>query len=295
LVSTIDFFYPLVEDPYLQGRIGCVNVLSDMYSMGISHIDNMLMTLAVSRNMQKEHQHIVSKRMIEGFNDAAKEAGTLVTGGQTVFNPWPIIGGVAMSTCHANQIIRPENAVPGDVLVLTKPLGTQLAVNLHQWFLKKDKHWDKVKDLVTEAEVHVAYNAAINQMGRLNRNGALLMQKYGAHACTDVTGFGILGHSQNLASNQKAKVLFRLTVLPILKNMIKVENIEKIFRLLQGLSSETSGGLLVALPSNSAVAFVAELQEFDGAPAWIIGEVLPQKTELPNRAEISVEVELMEV
>lgn len=113
---------------------------------------------------------------------------------------------------------------------------------------------------MTEADVNVAYHAAIKQMARLNRNGAVLMQKHGAHACTDVTGFGLLGHGMNLASNQKAKVKFQFHTLPILRNMAGVEAVGTFFRLLQGLSAETSGGLLVALSPAAAQAFLAEIQ-----------------------------------
>jgi len=92
LVSTIDFFYPLVLDPYLQGKIGCANVLSDLYAMGIHNCDNMLMVLAASLEMDPKHRHIVTQEMLRGFADLAKEAETVITGGQTVLNPWPIIG-----------------------------------------------------------------------------------------------------------------------------------------------------------------------------------------------------------
>lgn len=121
-VQTTDFFYPLVDDPYTQGKVGCANVLSDLYAMGISECDNMLMILAGSRDMPKHTMELVTKEMMRGFNDLAREAGTKVTGGQSVMNPWPIIGGVATSTCLEKDFIRPENAQPGDVLVLTKPL-----------------------------------------------------------------------------------------------------------------------------------------------------------------------------
>jgi selenide,water dikinase len=99
MVSTHDFFYPLVEDPYLQGRVACANVLSDLYSMGVQHCTTMLMTLAASRDMAPEHRFVVTREMMRGFNDLAREAGTTVTGGQTVLNPWPIIGGIAMAVC----------------------------------------------------------------------------------------------------------------------------------------------------------------------------------------------------
>ena len=124
LISTTDFFYPLVEDPYMQGRIACCNVLSDVYAMGIPRVDHMLMILAVSMKMEESEREIVTREMIKGFNDCCIEARTMVTGGQSIRNPWPIIGGVANTMCNEDEYIKPNFAKAGDVLLLTKPLGT---------------------------------------------------------------------------------------------------------------------------------------------------------------------------
>lgn len=105
LVQTTDFFYPLVEDPYMQGKIACANVLSDLYAMGVSDCDNMLMLLGVSTDMTAKEREVVTTLMIKGFNDLAKEAGTSVNGGQTVLNPWYIVGGVATSVVSSNEFI----------------------------------------------------------------------------------------------------------------------------------------------------------------------------------------------
>jgi len=142
-VSTTDFFYPLVEDPYLQGQIACANVLSDLYALGLYHCDNILMLLGVCVGMSSEEADITTRLMMKGFNDQALAGLTKVTGGQTVKNEWPLIGGVAMSTSQESDFIRPELAVPGDVLVLTKPIGTQVAVNLHQWLDSKPQSWQR--------------------------------------------------------------------------------------------------------------------------------------------------------
>lgn len=105
LVQTTDFFYPLVEDPYMQGKIACANVLSDLYAMGVSDCDNMLMLLGVSTDMTAKEREVVTTLMIKGFNDLAKEAGTSVNGGQSVLNPWFIIGGVATSVVSSSEFI----------------------------------------------------------------------------------------------------------------------------------------------------------------------------------------------
>lgn len=195
LVSTTDFFYPNVEDPYLQGRIGAANVLSDLYAMGVSDVDTVLMLLALSSDMAAAERDVATPELLRGFADAVRDAGSSVTGGQTVTNPWPIVGGVASATVTAGEMIRPGGARPGDVLVLTKPLGTQLAVNM--WQRRDDAvKWGALGGALTRAQAARAYDVACDGMARLNRNAARLMHAHGAHAATDVTGFGLLGHAR---------------------------------------------------------------------------------------------------
>lgn len=275
VVSTVDFFYPLVEDPYWQGRIAACNVLSDMYSMGIDVIDNVLMCLAVSDVMDKKTQMIVTEKMMRGFGDVCKEAGCEVTGGQTIINPAPIIGGVAKSVLKEKDFIRPEHAVPGDVLVLTKALGTQVAVNMREWMYPglNPGRKEKLLEVITEEDERRTFAVAQASMARLNKTGAELMHKHGAHAATDVTGFGILGHGQNLAENQRECVRFVLHTLPCVGVTARVAKELQFTTLLTGYSAETSGGLLLALPRENAQAYCDEILERDGWPAWIVGEV----------------------
>ena len=274
VASTIDFFFPLVEDPYMQGRIACANVLSDMYALGVVDVDNMLMVLGVARAIKdKRVRDIVTRQMIAGFSDLAREAGSEVTGGQTVINPWAIIGGVAKSIVKRGDYILPRSAVVGDVLVLTKALGTQVAVNVQQW-RGSEADWERVKDLLTQEEAEAAYLQAQASMARLNKTGAILMHKHGAHAATDVTGFGLLGHANNLASNQDADVSLLIDTLPVIKYMTAVADRFDFFRLKAGYSAETSGGLLICLPADKADAFIADILELDGEPAWIVGRVV---------------------
>lgn len=277
LVSTIDFFYPLVEDPYLQGRIACANVLSDLFSLGVTFCDTMLMTLAASRDMDPQHRKIVTKEMIRGFSDLAAEAGTRVTGGQTVLNPWPIIGGVAMAVCRESDMIRPDQAQPGNVLVLTKPLGTQLAVNGHQWLHQPERWADAcTRSGLSDVQVRAAYRKACASMARLNQSAAKLMHVHGALCSTDVTGFGILGHAENLAQNQRRKdLVFRLTALPFITHTLALDALKPTtFNLATGRSAETSGGLLIALPDAAAARrYVDQYRAEHKHEAWIVGHV----------------------
>jgi len=288
VVQTTDFFYPLVDDPYIQGKIACANVLSDLYATGIWQCDNMLMLLGVSTDLNHTERHVVTKLVIKGFCDLAREAGTAINGGQTVLNPWFILGGVATSIASESEVIMPDGAKDGDVLVLTKPLGTQIAVNVHQW-LEKPERWEKVKDVITPEQVEKAYLDAMFSMARLNKTAAMLMHKYDAHAATDVTGFGILGHATNLVENQKENVSFEIHTLPILSHMKDVFLACGIdFKLLEGYSAETSGGLLISLPRENADAFCKELEKLDGQPSWVIGEVVAGEKKAVIRGNVNV-------
>lgn len=297
VVSTCDFFYPLVTDPYLQGRVGCSNVLSDCYALGITDIDSVLMILAASLEISKENgkeaSDIVTQNFIRGFNDCCVLAGSQLTGGQSVLNPWPMIGGTAKAICSKNgknSFIEPYFGEIGDCIILTKPLGTQIAVNLKEWQLKNDGMYKNLNKLLEKQNekrninkiTNTAYNIAQGSMLRLNRNGAKLMQKYKkyCHGATDITGFGIKGHIGNLARHQKflENSEYFIHTLPIIEGVTLVSDLLKNanvidFQLLDGFSAETSGGLAIMMDKQVANQFIKDLWEIDGWPAFIIGEI----------------------
>merc|ERR1719427_270901 len=199
---------------------------------------------------------------------------TNIQGGQTVLNPWCLIGGVATSVCQNTEFIMPNAAEPGDVLVLTKPLGTQVACNAHQWLEQRKDKWNKIKNVVSEEEVEKAYHDAMLSMARLNRTAAHLMHQFQCHGATDVTGFGILGHADNLAKQQLQEVSFVIHNLPCINKMAAITKAcTNLFGLLQGTSAETSGGLLICLPREQAAAFCKDIEKTENCQAWIIGIV----------------------
>jgi selenide,water dikinase len=234
--------------------------------------------------------------MVRGFRDACTEAETTVTGGQTVLNPWPIIGGVATSVVSREEYVSSDGAQIGDVLVLTKPLGTQVAVNVHEWRKKHeksgdDRFWNKMLEkengdsFLSVSEAEVMMHKAVRSMSKLNRLASKIMTKHNAHAATDVTGFGILGHAQNLMDNQIAECGVELHALPCIANTLKVNDNILNFRLRTGYSAETSGGLMIAMNEADALAYCAELRQLeaeaygyksDGTDhgPWIIGKVV---------------------
>jgi len=277
-ISTTDFFFPLVDSPYLQGRIGAANVLSDLYAEGVEHCDFVLMLLAACRNMPIEERTICTKEMVRGFRDTCIEAETSITGGQTVLNPWPIIGGVATSIVLEDEFVPSDGMQVGDIMVLTKPLGTQIAVNVHQWKnTPNNRYWKQCLEdggIITSEQAEDMMHSAVCSMARLNKNAGRLMRKYHAHAATDVTGFGILGHAQNLSENQKEMVGIELHTLPLIAGTKIVNDTIFNFRLTIGYSAETSGGLLISLPPNQVNGYIQELQSLDGTTSWIVGNVI---------------------
>lgn len=277
VIQTTESTYPIVDDPVLQGRISCACVLSSLYALGVTQVDNMLCLLSVSTRLTESERDTLVPLILQGFKEAAQEAGTAVSGGQTVMNPWLTVGGVATSICKAEEYILPDQAIVGDVLVLTKPLGTQIAVNAHSW-LEHPEKWSRISESVTEEEVRRGYGAALDSMAQLNRSAAILMQKHGAHGATEVSKFGLLGHAAMMARSQANEVSFVIHNLPIIAKMDKVDKASEAssqvaYGLLKGESCEISGGLLVALPREAAAAYCKDMERLEGNQSWIIGIV----------------------
>ena len=275
LISSTDFFTPVSQNPYIQGRIAIANVLSDLYAVGAANIDSVLMILTLSTMIPEEYRDIVTAEMIRGFNDGCGDAGTRCTGGQTIFNPWPLIGGTASSIMKTDYIVRPDNLHAGDVLVLTKPLGTQIVGNLALWLLDDSKWNNVVSKLIDEETAKRAISLGEESMMKLNKNAALVMRECDAHGCTDVTGFGILGHAKNLAAVQKNSVDIVITHLPIFRGLVPLErNVTIDYRLTRGFSAETSGGLLIALPAKNVHEFRSRMKEVGEPDVWVVGKVI---------------------
>ena len=260
------------------------------------------MLLAACRDMNDDERKICTKYMIKGFQDACKEAQTSITGGQTVLNPWPIIGGVATSIVSKGEFVPSDGATIGNVVVLTKPLGTQIAVNVYQWKSQDNKHWKKcvVGNVISEDDANNMMHYACQSMARLNKNAGSLMIKYNATAATDVTGFGILGHSQNLIENQaQSGMNMILHTLPLIEKTKQVNDHIFNFRLTVGYSAETSGGLLICFPTmDDANGYIKELETLDQTSAWIVGNIIGADQESrseKNMAKLADDVKFLEV
>ncbi len=294
LISSTDFFTPVSQDPYKQGRIAIANVLSDLYAVGVHDIDSVLMILTLSTSIPEEFRDIVTSEMIRGFNEGCTLACTKCTGGQTIFNPWPLIGGTASSIVRNDLLVRPDRLQSGDVLVLTKPLGTQIVGNLALWMLD-DSRWNNVvSKLIDESTAKRAVSVGEESMMRLNRNAAIAMRRVGAHGATDVTGFGILGHANNLANVQKEAVDIEISRLPIIRGLVALQKgVTVDYRLTKGYSAETSGGLLIAMPHEKVELFKEYMQQTGEPNVWIVGRVV--EGERKARIFPERELEIVEV
>lgn len=275
LVQTVDFFYPLIDDPYMLGRIALANVVSDVYAVGALEIDEIKLVCSAPTEFSDQERDIVVPMIIKGFQDAATEAKARVKIGSIALNPWCIIGGIATAVCNKSELIMPYYAQAGDSLVLTKPLGTQLATNAFVWMIEESDNWKKLSERFSASDIEKTYGIAVESMSRLNRSGAELMHKFEAHAATDVTGFGLYGHADNLVKFQKGSIDFEIHTLPIIRNVKEIaEILGRNTKLAAGKAVETSGGLLVSLPAANAKQFCDEYEKVSGHGAWIIGKVV---------------------
>lgn len=291
LIQSTDFFYPLIDDPFNMGMLTCANVLSDVYATGVTTIDSLAMILSISEKMSDSESQVVIPMIIKGFKNNAKIAGVDATIQSAVINPWLIMGGTATSVCTEKEFKWPLNVVPGDVLILTKPLGVQMACNAKRWSENPSK-WENISKVLSLDQLKAVYNTAVKSMTRLNKTAAVLMHKYDAHAATDVTGFGLLGHAQNLAESQTKKVNFVIHSLPVIEHIVDVAKAVNMYeKFMRGTTPETSGGLLIAISKENACNYLEELKSLENWDAHIIGDVI----EGDNEAEIIAEPNIITV
>ncbi len=276
VVATTDFFMPIVDDPRDFGRIAATNALSDIYAMGATPI----MALAIVGMPINVLPHSTISAILEGGASICQEAGIPLAGGHSIDSVEPIYGLVAIGIVNPSQLKRNANAQAGDVLILGKPLG----VGVLSAALKKDQ---------LDASGYAAMIAATTQ---LNRPGSALAQLAGVHAMTDVTGFGLLGHSLELAKGAGLTAHIERSALPWLPGVQALaaqgvitgasgrnwaaygEDIQlaaPISAAEQALLTDpqTSGGLLVACAPDCAEQVLAVFAEHGFPSASIIGQM----------------------
>ncbi len=264
LVENVDVFTPIHDDPYTQGKIVACNATNDVFAMGVTRIVSLQAFLAYPKELPAE----IPAGVLRGMDDFMREFGTGVTGGQTITNPCPVFGGVCLGVAHPSQIVHSNGAKVGDVVVLTKPLGIQPAMRSY-----RDLQDEKREALLSRFEItelQRMQDTAVRIMTQSNLEVALSMQKIGVHAATDVTGFGLLGHANNVAKLSRVSIVFDR--MPVIRGTLKLAEFFG-HRLSQGLAAETAGGMLVFMDSGRAPAFSKELKK-KGLPCWTVGQVI---------------------
>jgi len=275
LVATVDFFTPVIDDPYDYGAIAAANALSDIYAMGATPF--MALNLAA---FPPEMPEDILLEILRGGAEKVREAGAVVAGGHTIDDDEPKFGYCVLGMVHPARIGRKSAAVPGDQILLTKPLGVGIITTVFKADLAAPEH----------------VSVAVEWMKRLNRlAGDALDTIARPHAVTDVTGFGLLGHAWEIASQSGVQLEFHYQALPFhpgarqyaddllfpaLANNNMADygehvtfcpDLEYEQRLLL-FTPETSGGLLLTLPPEDAERYIAAAEAL-GQPVWTIGEV----------------------
>ena len=279
LVQTVDFFTPIVDDPYIYGQIAAANAVSDIYAMG----GRPLTALAIAAFPQDGLEPDVIKQIFRGGFDKLREAGVSLLGGHTVRDPEIKFGYAVTGSIDPARILANAGARAGDVLFLTKPLGTGIVGTA----IKFDRADSALAD------------AVVRSMLTLNRAAAEALQPFPGdviHACTDITGFGLIGHASEIAAASKVTVTIQAAHIPVFEGVLALASAnrsgglgsneahfgQKITiepgvdpdRLTILFDPQTSGGLLVAVRSESAEQVRTALTAA-GVPAVRVGSIGP--------------------
>jgi len=276
IVNTVDFFTPIVDDPYVFGQIAAANALSDVYAMGGTPITALNIVGFPKDRLDLD----VLAEIIKGGAERVRRAGAVLIGGHTILDPELKYGMAVTGTVHPDHVWRNVGAKAGDALVLTKALGTGIVTTA----LKRRK--------VSRTELR----ATVASMVALNDVASRVARAFSVHACSDVTGFGLLGHATEMAMGSRVSLVFEAAKLPLLPGAVRLA--EK--GLLTGgckrnraylsdkvvispsvgagleevaFDPQTSGGLLIALPAKAADRLVKKLKAAGVAAATTIGRV----------------------
>lgn len=278
LVQTVDFFTPVVDDPYIYGQIAAANSLSDVYAMG-GDPKLCMNIVCFPEDMPKE----MIRGILKGGFDKVEEAGALVVGGHTIEDKEPKFGLSVTGFVHPDKALPNATAKVGDILVLTKPLG----IGIINTAMKAD-----MADEATASE-------AIECMRTLNKYAKEAMMKVGVNSCTDITGFGFLGHTLEMAEGSKVSIKINPNNVPIIKgaidlaamgiipagayaNMAHIEHkVEVKSQVSQAIldcmyDPQTSGGLLISLDKDKVNWLMDELKGLNTTYA-IVGEVVEKQ------------------
>ncbi|AUX10116.1 selenide, water dikinase [Halalkaliarchaeum desulfuricum] len=251
MVTTIDFFTPIVDDPYDFGRVAACNAASDAFATGA--VDNL--TGLVAMGLPRELTDTAAE-ILAGIVDAFEAMDGVVAGGHTTLNPWPFAGAAVTATASPDDLLTASGASPGERLYLTKPLGTQPAMGSLR---VRDEEFEATVKNACPRPVEDVGREAIEWMTSPNREGARIVREY-ATTATDVTGFGLLGQARIIA--ERSGVGIEITEFPVIEGTLELSRLFG-YGLESGESAETSGGLLVSVPADRAEQLEASLSRAD--------------------------------
>jgi selenide,water dikinase len=277
LVQTVDFFTPIVDDPFTFGQIAVANALSDVYAMGGTPLTGMNLVAFPIKTLSSS----ILKEILLGGLSKMKEAGVALVGGHSVDDPEIKYGLAVTGLIHPKKILTNAKAEVGDKLVLTKPLGTGIIATALKGGMASEEAVRKI----------------VESMVTLNRTASEWMGKFGAHACTDITGFSFIGHALEMATASQVGMVIQSKAIPIFPEAMeyaklgfvpggahsnrqffscKVDADTNLSRLLMDIlyDPQTSGGLLISLPSDQAQNLVETLKKEAQMDAWIVGHVV---------------------
>jgi selenide,water dikinase len=278
LIQTTDFFTPVCSDPFEFGQIAAANALSDVYAMG-GEVLTALNIVAFPAGAPLEVLH----EILRGGIEKVKEAGGVMAGGHTIVDDMPKYGLAVTGTVHPDQVATNAAARPGDLLILTKPVGAGIVM---------------AGKRIGEAGEE-EYRTVIESMKQLNAGGARVMRKYGVRCATDVTGFGLAGHALKMAGGSKVTIRLNALAVPLFDGTLRLldlgcipgacfrnlEYVEPDVRFGASLSYEhkmmtmdaqTSGGLLICCKPGLAEKMIKDLKEAGYPRSAVIGSVEPE-------------------
>lgn len=276
VIQTVDFFTPVTDDPYLFGQIAAANALSDVYAMGGE--PKLALNLAAFPNCLDTE---ILGEILKGGADKVMEAGAVLAGGHTISDNEPKYGLCVTGFVHPKKMWKNCGAEPGDLLVLTKPLGSGVLSTAEKGgIIREAEHLEAVKTMTT-----------------LNKYAAELAKEFQVHCCTDITGFGLAGHAMEMAKGSKKTFVIYAEKLPVLSGAREYAEMGLIpagaYRNREFLEKDmesrisgwredllfdpqTSGGLLLAIPTEDAAGLMGRLSGLE-LPSAVVGEVTEEK------------------
>jgi selenide,water dikinase len=282
IVENVDIFTPIHDDPEIQGEIVACNATNDIFAMGATQLISLQAFLAYPKELPEE----IVVGVLKGMRRFMERHGAKLAGGQTINNPVPVFGGIALGMAHPRDIVYSRGAKPGDIVLLTKPLGIQPAMRSYRDL--KDEKRDALLSEFKESDLKKIQDAAVRIMTFSNLEVAQAMRDVGVNAATDVTGFGLLGHAGNVSSLSGVDVV--IDQVPVIQGTLRLAEFFG-HRLSSGFGAETAGGMLVFLDNVKVDEFCNVLAE-KSLPCWPIGKVV--KTEGSPCARLAQDVKFIE-